>query len=138
MEKNENIHHSFHLLVEALHRGTLAGVPVAEAVAAHHHVVDGIVVLFPDLHPWVQEVISQRVQLDELDSQIRDLQEVCRGHQKKKTCFGVIYQILYWMGGSQQWLPKHASYGQIRSGLISALNVLHIVSLHIPNIQKLH
>lgn len=87
MEKNENIHHSFHLLVEALHRGTLAGVPVAEAVAAHHHVVDGIVVLFPDLHPWVQEVISQRVQLDELDSQIRDLQEVCRGHQKKKNMF---------------------------------------------------
>lgn len=73
MQKSVNIYHSFHLLIQALHRRTLTGVPVAEAVPANHHVVDGIVVLLPDLHPGIQEVISQRVQLDELDSQICDL-----------------------------------------------------------------
>lgn len=60
--------HSFHFFTEALHWCTLAGMAIAEAVPAHHHVVNGIVVLLPDLHPRIQEVISQCVQLGELDS----------------------------------------------------------------------
>lgn len=68
VEKSGNIHHSFHFFVEALHRCALTGVAIAEAVPAHHHVVNGIIVLLPDLHPRIQEVISQCVQLGELDS----------------------------------------------------------------------
>lgn len=68
VEKSGNIHHSFHFFTEALHWCTLAGMAIAEAVPAHHHVVNGIVVLLPDLHPRIQEVISQCVQLGELDS----------------------------------------------------------------------
>lgn len=73
MQSSVNIYHSFHFLIQALHGCTLTGVPVAEAVPANHHVVDGIVILLSDLHPGVQEVISQRVQLDKFDSQICDL-----------------------------------------------------------------
>lgn len=73
MQESVNIYHSFHFLIQALHRRTLTGVSVAEAVPTNHHVVDGIIVLLSDLHPGVQEVISQRVQLDEFDSQICDL-----------------------------------------------------------------
>lgn len=73
MQRSVNIYHSFHLLLQALHGCTLTGVPVAEAVPAHHHVVDGVVVLLSDLHPGVQEVISQRVQLHKFDPQICDL-----------------------------------------------------------------
>lgn len=73
-EKSVDIYHSFHLLIQALHGRALAGVPVAEAVPADHHVVDGVVVLLSDLHPGVQQVVSQCVQLDKFDSQICDLQ----------------------------------------------------------------
>lgn len=73
MQKTLNIYHSFHFLINAIHWRTLAGVSVAEAVPTNHHVVDGIVVLLSDLHPRVQEIISQCVKLDELDSQICDL-----------------------------------------------------------------
>ena len=73
MQESVNIYHSFHFFVKAIHWRTLAGVSIAETVPTNHHVVDGIVVLLPDLHPRVQEIISQRVQLDEFDSQICDL-----------------------------------------------------------------
>lgn len=73
MQKSVNIYHSFHFLIQALHGRTLTGVSIAEAVPTDHHVVDGIVVLLSDLHPGVQEIISQRVQLHEFDSQICDL-----------------------------------------------------------------
>lgn len=72
-QKSANIYHSFHFFIKAIHWCTLAGVSVAETVPANHHVVDGVVVLLSDLHPRVQEIIPQRVQLDKFDSQIRDL-----------------------------------------------------------------
>lgn len=73
MQKRVNVYHSFHFFIKAIHWRTLAGVSVAETVPANHHVIDGIVVLLSDLHPGVQEIIPQRVQLDEFDSQVCDL-----------------------------------------------------------------
>lgn len=73
MQKSVNIYHSFHFFVKAIHWRTLAGMSIAEAVPTNHHVIDGIVVLLSDLHPRVQEIISQRVQFGEFDSQICDL-----------------------------------------------------------------
>lgn len=58
---------------------------IAEAVAAHHHVVQGVVVLLLDLHPRVQQVIAQRVQLDELHPQVGDLQQVCAPESVGRT-----------------------------------------------------
>lgn len=50
---------------------------VAEAVSSDHHVIDGVVILFFDLHTRVQQVVSECVQFGELDPQVGNLQHVC-------------------------------------------------------------
>jgi hypothetical protein len=57
-------------------RGTLGGMSVAEAVAADDHVEEGIVVFLCDLVSRVQQIVTQCVELTELDTQVSDLQHV--------------------------------------------------------------
>lgn len=39
---------------------------ITETVSSHHHVIDGIVILFFDLHSGVQQVVSEGVQFGKL------------------------------------------------------------------------
>lgn len=55
---------------------TLRGVSVAEAVATHNQLVEGVVVLLPDLAPRIQQVVAQRVQPCQVHPQVGDLQQV--------------------------------------------------------------
>lgn len=63
---------------------------IAEAVAADDHVVEGVVVLLGDLLAVVEQVVAQRVKLEELDAEVGDLQHVFRTERKyeqgKQTC----------------------------------------------------
>lgn len=61
----------------SIDRGALGGVAVAEAVAADDHVVEGVVVLLRHLVARVEQVVAQRVELDELHPEVGDLQHVC-------------------------------------------------------------
>lgn len=57
--------------------GALGGVAVAEAVPADDHVIEGVVVLLRHLVTGVEQVVAQRVELDELHPDVSDLQHVC-------------------------------------------------------------
>lgn len=63
---------------------------IAEAVAADDHVVEGVVVLLGDLLAVVEQVVAQRVKLEELDAEVGDLQHVFRTERKyeqgEQTC----------------------------------------------------
>lgn len=61
----------------SVHGGALRGVTIAEAVSSDHHVVESVVVLLCHLVTGVQQIIAQRVEFDELHSQVCDLQHVC-------------------------------------------------------------
>lgn len=61
----------------SIDRGALGGVAVAEAVAADDHVVEGVVVLLRHLVAGVEQVVAQRVELDEIHPEVSDLQHVC-------------------------------------------------------------
>lgn len=64
--------------------GALGGVAVAEAVAADDHVVQRVVVLLGDLLAVVEQVVAQRVELEELDAEVGDLQHVFETTRKYK------------------------------------------------------
>ena len=70
-------HHALGSYRGPVHGGALGGVAVAEAVAADDHVVEGVVVLLRHLVAGVEQVVAQRVELDELHPQVGDLQHVC-------------------------------------------------------------
>lgn len=63
--------------------GALGGVAVAEAVAADDHVVQGVVVFLPNLVAVVEQVVAQRVELEELYPEVGDLQHVYK--HKRET-----------------------------------------------------
>lgn len=50
---------------------------IAKAVAPDNQLIYGIVIFLFDLSPWVQQVITQSVQLGEVQTEISDLQLVC-------------------------------------------------------------
>ena len=52
-------YHSFYFFIDSIHRGTLAGVAIAEAVSSNHHIVNRVIILFSDFHSGIQKVISQ-------------------------------------------------------------------------------
>lgn len=49
---------------------------VAEAAAPHHQLIQGVVVLLQNVRAPVQQVISQGVQLGEVDPQVGDPQQL--------------------------------------------------------------
>lgn len=49
---------------------------VAEAAAAHHQLIQGIVILLQDVRPPVQKVVPQCVQLGEVNSQVGDPEQL--------------------------------------------------------------
>jgi len=51
-------------------------VSVAEAAAADHQLVQGVVVLLQHDRAAVQQVVPQRVQLGEVDAQVGDAQQL--------------------------------------------------------------
>lgn len=71
----------------SIDRGALGGVAVAEAVAADDHVVEGVVVLLRHLVARVEQVVAQRVELDELHPEVGDLQHVCTHTQEVRVLY---------------------------------------------------
>lgn len=63
-------------VLQVVQRQAPVSVSIAGAGSTDNHVRDGVVVLFTDLLTVIQQVISQRVQLGEVDSQIGHLQHV--------------------------------------------------------------
>lgn len=70
-------HHAALPGVDPRHRSALGGVSVAEAAPSDHQLVDGVVILLQDVEAPVQQVVSQRVELGEVDAQIGDTQQFC-------------------------------------------------------------
>lgn len=70
------VYHALSSSRRSIHRGALGGVAVTEAVAADDHVVEGVVVLLRHLVTGVEQVVAQRVELDELRADVCDLQHV--------------------------------------------------------------
>lgn len=65
----------------ALHMGwcpwcgcTLGGVSIAEAVATHDQLIQGIIVFLSNFAPWVEQVVPQCVQTSEVHPQVGNLQ----------------------------------------------------------------
>ena len=69
------VDHTRHRALTGL-RNTARSVTVTTATATHYHVIDGIVVLLLDLRSGVQQIVAQRVQLRESDTQIGHLQQL--------------------------------------------------------------
>lgn len=69
------VHHAGHRALAGL-RNTARRVTVAAATATHHHVVDRIVVLLLDLFARIQQIVAQRVQFRESDTQVGHLQKL--------------------------------------------------------------
>lgn len=55
------MYHSFHMGRCPWCGCTLGGVSIAEAVATDDKLIESIIVFFPDLLPWVKQVVSQCV-----------------------------------------------------------------------------
>ena len=55
---------------------------VTEAAPSDNQLINGIVVLLQDVGAAVQQVISQSVELCEVDSQVGDAQKFCEGEEK--------------------------------------------------------
>lgn len=68
--------HSFYVVRDAIDGGALGGVAIAKAVSTNDQLVHCVVVLLLDFCSRVQEVVSQRVELGEVHSQVGDLQLV--------------------------------------------------------------
>lgn len=77
-------HHSIHHVSSTIDRGALRSVAVTEAVAPHHHVVNGVVVLLLDLNARIQQIVPQRMQLSELHSQVSNLQHIYKTDHVRK------------------------------------------------------
>lgn len=58
---------------------------VAEAAASDHQLVDGVVVLLQHVEAPVQQVVSQSVELGEVDAQVGDSQKLCRINKKSEA-----------------------------------------------------
>lgn len=65
---------------------------VAEAVPTYDKLIYCIVVFFLDFSSGVQQIVSQRVKLGEVHSQVGDLQLVCR---EKDAKFSTAVAIKY-------------------------------------------
>lgn len=74
--QNKETHHPLDIVADAIDGCALGRVAVAEAVAAHHKLIHGVVILFLDLWPGVKQIVSQRVQLSEVHPQVGDLELV--------------------------------------------------------------
>jgi len=51
-------------------------VPIARTGTSDNHVSDGVVVLLLDLLPLIEEIVAEGVELGEVDSEVRHLQEI--------------------------------------------------------------
>lgn len=49
---------------------------IAEAVPADDKFIESIIIFFPDLPPWVKQVVSQCVKPGEVHTEVGDLQQV--------------------------------------------------------------
>lgn len=110
-------YHAFNSSRSSFDRGALGGVAVAEAVSTDNHVIEGVVVLLLHLITGVEQVVAQRVELDELHPEVSDLQHVCT-HTEAKN--------------SAHW---HFSSGSDLKG--SAAGSSHSPQ-HIVNVRQLH
>lgn len=54
---------------------------VTEAAPPDHQLVDGVVIFLQDVGAPVQQVVAQRVQLGEVDTQVGDAQKFCGGEK---------------------------------------------------------
>ena len=72
------VHHARYVLVLLLLGNAPGGVAVAGAGAPHHHVVDGVVILLPDVDGvrLLQVLVAQRVELGEGHPEVGRLQQV--------------------------------------------------------------
>ena len=70
------LHHAilFHIVLDTLNRYTLTGVSITQAAASQHHLIKRIIILFLEVLPRVKQVVSKRVQLGEIYSQISNLE----------------------------------------------------------------
>lgn len=78
-------HHATLPGIDPRHRSALGGVSVAEAAPSDHQLVDGVVILLQDVEAPVQQVVSQSVELGEVDAQVGDTQQFC-GEGKLLDC----------------------------------------------------
>lgn len=60
--------------VDPWHWGALWGVSVTEAAASDHQLIDGVVIFLQDVEASIQQVVSQSVELGEVDPQVGDTQ----------------------------------------------------------------
>lgn len=52
-KEDKETHHPLNVIPNAIDGSALGGVAIAEAVAAHHQLIDGVVILFLDFGPGV-------------------------------------------------------------------------------------
>ena len=83
-------HHAVVPGVDPWHGGALWGVSVAEAAPSDRQLVEGIVIFLQDVEAPVQQVVSQSVQLGEVDTQVGDTQEFCKKKKKRLFMFHLI------------------------------------------------
>lgn len=80
-------HHAVLPGVDPWHWSALWGVSVAEAAPSDHQLVDGVVIFLQDVKASVQQVVSQSVELGEVDTQVGDTQQFCDGENQIDCLF---------------------------------------------------
>lgn len=68
------VHHALHMGWCPWCGCTLGGVSIAEAVATHDQLIQGIIVFLSNFAPWVEQVVPQCVQTSEVHPQVGNLQ----------------------------------------------------------------
>ncbi len=82
------VHHACGVRVVAsvLDRHALVGVAIAQAAASHHHLVQSVVVLLADLVSRVEQIVAERVQLGEVNTQVGDSEQVLDTLRVRVAC----------------------------------------------------
>lgn len=66
--------------VDPRHRSALWSMSVTEAAPSHYQLIDSVVIFLQDFRASVQKVISQSVELCEVNAQVGDAQKICKGN----------------------------------------------------------
>lgn len=77
--------------VDPWHWGALWGVSVTEAAPSDHQLIDGVVIFLQDVEASIQQVVSQSVELGEVDPQVGDTQQFCEGEKTASTCINLFH-----------------------------------------------
>lgn len=65
---------------------------VTETASSDHQLVDGVVIFLQDVEASVQQVVSQSVELGEVDAQVGDTQKLCKGEKEISVALFCIFQ----------------------------------------------